>query len=102
MERRCESDGGGTAAALALCGVAAPAPPPPPPPPLCALLPPPPPPPYSFLTGNCEETPRGSPMPVMARLSCAWSGLGLGSGLARLGCAMSRPLELRKRSISMS
>ena len=84
-ERRCESDGGGTAALLALCGTAAPpprVPPRPPPPPLCELAPPL----CSFLTGNCEETPCGSAMPLMARLSCA----------------MRRALVLRKRSISMS
>ena len=64
MESLCESDGGGTAAA------SEPAPPPPPRPNWC-----------SFLTGNCEETPRGSPEPVMARLSFAWLRLGFGFGL---------------------
>jgi hypothetical protein len=62
-ESLCESDGGGKAAALE------PAPPPPARPNWC-----------SFLTGNCGETPRGSPEPVMARLSFAWLGLGFGFG----------------------
>ena len=60
-EGLCESDGGGTAAGLE------PSPPPPPRPNWCW-----------FIMGNCGETPRGSPEPVMARLSFAWLGLGFG------------------------